>query len=130
MRFVIFNLALLALLICAGLLGLLSPFLLLGLKEWLMLGALGLYGALGAYFLALRHNIPAASHVHHSIPILALVFTGLGLLLAGSSFTSLDPGALAIIFKEMVSAISPNVLGVFLMVWLRETAFYLYGKEL
>lgn len=129
MRFILFNLMVVALLICAGLFGLLQPFLSLGSLEWSMLGALLVYGSVGAVALTLDKS-QITSHVAHSLPILGLVFTGLGLLLAASQFSSIDPSALARIFHELVYAISPNVVAVGLMFWLREMAWWVYQKSI
>lgn len=129
MRFIFFNLIVLALMICAGLLGLLSPFMGLGYLEWAMLGTLGAYAAVGAGAMALGKEW-VASHISHSLPILGLVMTGMGLLIGANNFSSLDSASIASIFHQLVFAISPNIVAVGLMAWLRELAFWVYKADL
>lgn len=129
MRFLVFNVAVLALLACAWLMGLFRPFFTLGLQEWSMLGVLGVYAALGAVLLV-RGRPDAASHVANSLPIFGLFFTGLGLLLSASHFTNTSPAALALIFRGLIGAIAPNIIAVGLMLWLREMGRWLYGADL
>lgn len=88
-----------------------------------MLVVLGLYSLTG-FWAAFRGNWKTAAHIANGTPMFALAMTGLGMLLATLDLTELTPQALALVFREMVLAISPNILGVFLLAWLRELAFW------
>ncbi len=94
-----------------------------------MLAALVLYSLVGfwAAFLG-RWNVTA--HIANGTPMFALAMTGVGMLLATLDLKELTPQALAGVFRDMVLAISPNILGVFLLAWLRELAFWCGDAEI
>lgn len=98
-------------------------------RELVMLVALVLYSLVGfwAAFLG-RWNV--TSHIANGTPMFALAMTGIGMLLATLDLGELTPQALAQVFREMVLAISPNILGVFLLAWLRELSFWCGDAEL
>ena len=98
-------------------------------REVAMLAALVLYSLVGfwAAFLG-RWNV--AAHIANGTPMFALAMTGLGMLLATLDLSELTPQALAQVFHDMVLAISPNVLGVFLLAWLRELSFWCGDAEI
>lgn len=98
-------------------------------REVVMLAALMLYSAAG-FWAAFRGRWGAAAHIANGTPMFALAMTGLGMLLATLDLTELTPQALAQVFREMVLAISPNILGVFLLAWLRELAFWCGDAEI
>ncbi|MGH7660808.1 MAG: hypothetical protein ACRENA_07840 [Vulcanimicrobiaceae bacterium] len=98
-------------------------------REVAMLAALVLY-SLAGFLAAFRGRWKAAGHIANGTPMFALAMTGLGMLLATLDLTELTPQALAQVFREMVLAISPNILGVFLLAWLRELAFWCGGAEI
>lgn len=112
-----------------GLLGLLDSFRVLGRDEFLMLGGLGAYAALGLWGV-FRRDFPMVSQVSHDLPILALVFTGLGLLLAINGLRELDQASMTVVFKQLGFAISPNVLGVGLMFWFRALCYWVAGERI
>lgn len=94
-----------------------------------MLAALILYSLVGfgAGYLG-RWSI--AAHIANGTPMFALAMTGIGMLLATLGLKELTPQALAQVFRDMVLAISPNILGVFLLAWLRELAFWCGDAEI
>jgi hypothetical protein len=98
-------------------------------REVAMLAALVLYSLVGfwAAFLG-RWNVTA--HIANGTPMFALAMTGVGMLLATLDLKELTPQALAGVFRDMVLAISPNILGVFLLAWLRELAFWCGDAEI
>lgn len=98
-------------------------------REVAMLAALVLYAAAG-FVAAFRGSWKVAAHIANGTPMFALAMTGLGMLLATLDLTELTPQALAQVFREMVLAISPNILGVFLLAWLRELAFWCGNAEI
>lgn len=98
-------------------------------KEVVMLAALFAYSGIG-FVAAFRGYWAVAGHVANGTPMFALAMTGLGMLMATSGLHELTPQALASVFREMVLAISPNILGVFLLAWLRELAFWCGNVEI
>lgn len=99
------------------------------LREIVMLAALVLYSVVG-FFAAFRGRWKTAAHIANGTPMFALALTGLGMLLATLDLTELTPQALAQVFREMVLAISPNILGVLLLAWIRELAFWCGDAEI
>jgi hypothetical protein len=97
-------------------------------KESIMLVALLAYSSIG-FVSAFLGRWRTAGHIANGTPMFALAMTGLGMLLATTHLHELTPQALAIVFREMVLAISPNILGVFLLAWLRELAYWCGGAE-
>jgi hypothetical protein len=98
-------------------------------REVVMLVALVLYSTAG-FWAAFRGRWQIAAHIANGTPMFALAMTGLGMLLATLDLTELTPQALAQVFREMVLAITPNILGVFLLAWLRELAFWCGNAEI
>ena len=98
-------------------------------REIAMLAALLLYSVAG-FWAAFQGRWKVAGHIANGAPMFALAMTGLGMLLATLDLTELTPQALAQVFREMVLAISPNILGVFLLAWLRELAFWCGDGEI
>ena len=122
-RFVVTNVVMLALVYAGWQLGLFSGFPRLGPIELVMLGFLALYAACGAGA-AFLGNWRTCAHIANSLPMWALAFTGLGLILAVSDLHSLTPEAMASVFRNLAFAIVPNIVGVALMAWLREIAWW------
>jgi hypothetical protein len=122
-RFVVTNLVVLALLYAGWRLGLFAGLPRLGPLECVMLGFLALYAACGAGA-ALLGDWRACAHIANSLPMWALAFTGLGLILAVSDLHTLTPQAMAAVFRNLAFAIVPNIAGVALMAWLREVAWW------
>lgn len=100
-----------------------------GIREVAMLATLVVYSAIG-FWAAFQGRWKVAAHIANGAPMFALAMTGVGMLLATLDLTELTPQALAQVFREMVLAISPNILGVFLLAWLRELAFWCGDAEI
>jgi hypothetical protein len=98
-------------------------------REIAMLAALVLYSLVG-FGAAFWGRWSTAAHIANGTPMFALAMTGLGMLLATLDLKELTPQALAQVFRDMVLAISPNILGVFLLAWLRELAFWCGDAEI
>ncbi len=94
-----------------------------------MLAALVLYSLIG-FWAAFNGRWKTAAHIANGTPMFALAMTGLGMLLATLDLTELTPQALAQVFREMVLAISPNILGVLLLAWVRELAYWCGDAEI
>jgi hypothetical protein len=127
-RFVITNFIVLALIYAGWRTGLLNGFPTLGPVESAMVGLLALYAAVGAVAAFLGHWRTCA-HIANSLPMWALAFTGLGLVLAVAGLNSLTPEAMALVFRNLAYAIVPNIVGVALMAWLRELAWWCARAE-
>lgn len=127
-RFIITNFILLAFAYAAWRYGLFDRFPALGPLECAMVGFLTLYalaGAAAAFF----GNWRTCAHIANSLPMWALAFTGLGLVLAVADLNSLTPEAMAAVFRNLAYAIVPNIVGVALMAWLRELAWWCARAE-
>lgn len=95
----------------------LTPFAALGWHEIALLGLLGAYTAVGIGA-ACRGRWAAVRRVANALPAWGLAFTGLGLLLAAAGLHDLTPAALSVVFRELVFAVAPNIVGVLGFAWL------------
>lgn len=68
-------------------------------------------------------------HIANGLPMWALVFTGIGIINAAIGLSNTETDTLLIVFKNLALAISPNIVGVFLMIWLREIALWCGHEE-
>ncbi len=128
-RFVVINVIILALLYAGWRLGVFDGFPALGPVELVMVGFLALYAAFGAGA-AFLGNWRTCAHIANSLPMWALAFTGLGLVLAVADLHSLTPEAMASVFRNLAFSIVPNIAGVALMAWLRELAWWCARAEI
>lgn len=127
--FIIINTMVAALLFGFWRLGLLSGFTSLSGNEVVLLGLLTLYSVPG-FVSVVRGNFTHARFVANSIPMWGLAFTVLGMIMAVSQFKSLTPEVIGEVFKNLAFAITPNMVGVVLMAWIRELCFYIGGEEI
>lgn len=127
-RFVVVNVMMLAVLIAAWRIGMFGAVPALGEIEIVMLAALACYGSVG-FAAAFAGRWESARHLANGIPMWGMAFTGLGMLLAVTHLRSLTPDGLSAVFRDFVFAISPNVLAVALMAWLREVLWWCHGAE-
>jgi hypothetical protein len=116
-RFVIVNAALIALVIAGFAVGMFAALPSLGMAEKIMLGMLGCLTLFGLA-LGFAGRWDDAAHIALVLPMLGLVFTGLGLLNAVFGLGALTPDALAVVFRQLGFAIAPNVVGVLGMGWI------------
>jgi hypothetical protein len=128
-KFVTLNVMIFCLLIAAWRAGFFAFSAAFTTREVAMLAALVVYSLIG-FRAAFQGRWTVAGHIANGAPMFALAMTGLGMLLATLDLTELTPQALAQVFREMVLAISPNILGVFLLAWLRELAFWCGDGEI
>ena len=122
-RFVIVNVIAVALVGAAWQAGWLTGLAGLGAAEWAMLAFLGLYFGVGLAG-AVGGNWRLVGHIADGLPMWALGFTGLGLVMAVAGLTSMTPETLLAVFRHLALAIVPNVFGVLLMIWLREISYW------
>ncbi len=127
-RFIITNTVILALLYAGWRLGIFNGFPALGPFEAAMVGVLAVYAGFGAVAAFLGYWRTCA-HIANSLPMWALAFTGLGLVLAVADLHSLTPEAMAVVFRNLAFSIMPNIAGVALMAWLRELAYWCARAE-
>lgn len=127
-RFVVTNVIVAALVYAAWRLGVFAGFPALAPVEIVMVGFLVAYAAIGA-IAAFLGNWRTCAHIANSLPMWALAFTGLGLVLAVAGLNSLTPDAMAVVFRNLAYAIVPNIVGVALMAWLRELAWWCARAE-
>lgn len=128
-KFVIINTMILALIFVFWRTGLLAGFGQLAGTEFILLGLLGLY-AIPGFISVFRGNHIHARFIANSIPMWSLTFTVLGMILAVSQITAFTPEIIAVVFKNLAFAITPNMIGVVLMVWIRELCFYMWEEEI
>lgn len=96
--------------------------------EYAMISFLFLYFLIGTVASLLK-KWEIVRHVANGLPMWALVFTGLGIINAVTIMTNTDTETLLSVFKNLTLAISPNIVGVFLMIWLREIALWCGHEE-
>jgi hypothetical protein len=127
-RFIVTNVVILALLYAGWRLGVFDGFPALGPFEGVMVSVLAVYAGFGAVAAFFGHWRTCA-HIANSLPMWALAFTGLGLVLAVADLHSLTPDAMAVVFRNLAFSIVPNIAGVALMAWLRELAYWCARAE-
>jgi len=126
--FITINVIILALLGAAWRAGFFS---MVGLFQWheiAMLIALFTYASIGLVAAGLG-KWQTATYIANGIPMWALTFTVLGLLMGAGSLKTLNPEEAASVFRELVFAIAPNGAGVLLMSWIRELAWWCAGEQ-
>lgn len=127
-RFIITNVIIVALFYAAWRFGVFAGFPALAPVELAMVGFLAVYALIGAAA-AFMGNWRTCAHIANSLPMWALSFTGLGLVLAVADLHALTPEAMATVFRNLAYSIIPNIAGVALMAWLRELAWWCARAE-
>jgi len=100
----------------------------LHITEYAMIIFLLLYFLFGV-FASMRKNWFVVRHIANGLPMWSLVFTGIGIINAAIGLVNVETETLILVFKNLALAISPNVIGVFLMIWLREIALWCGHEE-
>ncbi|MGH7056430.1 MAG: hypothetical protein ACREFZ_00920 [Acetobacteraceae bacterium] len=127
-RFIILNAMAAAICFAAWRAGLFDGFASIGRLEVTMLVALGGYFAVGLAA-AWCGRWSTVRYIANALPAWGLGMTGLGLLIAASQLHSLTPDALSTVFRALVDAICPNVVGVLGYAWLSALAWWAVGEE-
>ena len=127
--FIIINTMILALIFGFWRMGILDGFPQLASSEVIMIGLLFIY-AIPGFISTFKGNYDHARFVANSIPMWALALTVLGMLLAVSKITDFSPEIIGSVFKNLAFAITPNMIGVVLMTWIRELCYYMSGEEI
>lgn len=128
-KFLIINTILLAIGVAAWWSGLLDGFAKLAAHEFIIVGALGVYAAIGLVAAA-RSRVHTARHIAHGVPMWGLTGTGIGLMLAVIALTNLETVTLMACFKAMVLAVAPNVAASAYMNWIREVLHWSAGESI
>lgn len=127
-RFIVVNTMLLSIVCVALWANFFAGFFILNKMEYAMIGFLFVYFLFGV-IAAWRENWEVTRHIANGLPMWALTFTGIGIVNAAIGLTGTDTNTLLMVFKNLALAISPNIVGVFLMVWLREIALWCGNEE-
>ena len=128
MRFLVFNSFMVCLLFLAWYCGLFAAIYSLCSYEYILLAALCVYASVG-FVAAAKQKWSVVDHVANGIPMWALAATGLGMSL--SVFTISNAAVSLIpIFKTIALSIVPNILGIALMAWLREVAYWCGNEDI
>lgn len=108
--------------------GYLGAFELLGWHEGVLLALLGAYTAIGLGA-AWCGRWDVVRRIANALPAWGLAFTGVGLLLAAAGLHSLTPAALSAVFRELVFAVAPNIVGVLGFAWLTVLANWAAAED-
>lgn len=100
----------------------------LKLAEYAMLIFLFGYFAIGS-IASWFQNWHIVRHIANGLPMWALAFTGIGIINASLGLTNTTPEIMITVFKNLALAIAPNIVGVLLMIWLREIALWCGHEE-
>jgi hypothetical protein len=88
-----------------------------------MIFGLFLYSGIG-FIAAFFKKWSIVRHIANGIPMWALACTGLGMSLAIYYMGDISSDSLIPVFKTIALSIFPNIVGIFLLAWLREIAFW------
>jgi hypothetical protein len=127
-KFIVINTMLISLLGSAWWAGFFDGFLNLHGMEYAMMLFLLAYFMIGIIS-SLFKKWEIVRHIANGLPMWALVFTGIGIINAAIGLANTETDTLLIVFKNLALAISPNIVGVFLMIWLREIALWCGHEE-
>ena len=101
----------------------------LSTTELILVGLLGAYATRG--FLALlQQRWEDVRHIANSLPMYGLCFTVLGILLTMASVKDFSAEAVTKLLLPLICALTPNMVGVALMVWMRELAWWMGHEEI
>lgn len=128
-RFIVINVAILALIYSGWRIGLFEAFSYLGTAEIIMLAFLACYSLTG-FIAAWKGQWGVARHVANGIPMWGLGLTGLGMVMAVARNGSLTEDGMLQTFRDLTFSITPNILGVALLAWIREIAWWCSGEEI
>jgi len=127
-KFMVINTMLISLLGSAWWAGFLTGFLKLHGIEYAMILFLFAYFIIGVITSILK-KWEIVRHIANGLPMWALVFTGIGIINAAIGLSNTETETLLTVFINLALAISPNIVGVFLMIWLREIALWCGHEE-
>jgi len=97
--------------------------------ELILIGLLGAY-AIRGFIALLQQRWDDVRHIANSLPMYGLCFTVLGILLTMASVKDFSTEAVTNLLLPLICALAPNMVGVALMVWMRELAWWLGHEEI
>jgi hypothetical protein len=97
--------------------------------ELILIGLLGAYAVRG-FIALLQQRWDDVRHIANSLPMYGLCFTVLGILLTMASVKDFSTEAVTNLLLPLICALAPNMVGVALMVWMRELAWWLAHEEI
>lgn len=97
--------------------------------ELILVGLLGAY-ALRGFIAMLQQRWEDVRHIANSLPMYGLCFTVLGILLTMASVRDFSPDSVTNLLLPLICALSPNMVGVALMIWMRELAWWMGHEEI
>ena len=101
----------------------------LNTTETILIGFLGAY-AIRGFIALLRQRWDDVRHIANSLPMYGLCLTVLGILLTMASVKDFSPESAAQLLLPLICALTPNMAGVALMVWMRELAWWMGHEEI
>jgi hypothetical protein len=109
--------------------GALASFPALNVEETVLLSCLVLY-AIPGFIAVFQRKWAVVKHIGNGVPMWAICFTVLGLILTVASIKDMTPDSLTGAFRNIILSLAPNLVGMLLMNWLRELAWWLGREEL
>jgi hypothetical protein len=97
--------------------------------ELILVGLLGTYAIRGFIAMAQR-RWEDVRHIANSLPMYGLCFTVLGILLTMASVRDFSAESVTSLLLPLICALTPNMVGVALMVWMRELSWWLGHEEI
>jgi hypothetical protein len=97
--------------------------------ELILVSLLGVY-AIRGFIAMLQQHWADVRHIANSLPMYGLCFTVLGILLTMASVTDFSADALTRLLPPLIYALAPNMVGVALMIWMRELAWWMGHEEI
>jgi hypothetical protein len=97
--------------------------------ELILIGFLGVY-AIRGFIALLRQRWDDVRHIANSLPVYGLCLTVLGILLTMASVKDLSAESTVHLLLPLICALTPNMFGVALMIWMRELAWWMGHEEI
>jgi len=91
--------------------------------ELILVGLLGAY-AIRGFIAMLQQHWEDVRHIANSLPMYGLCFTVLGILLTMASVKNSSTEPVTNLLLPLFCALTPNMVGVALMIWMRELAVH------
>jgi hypothetical protein len=92
--------------------------------DLILVGLLGAYAIWGLIAM-LQQHWDDVRHIANSLPMYGLCFTVLGILLTMASVKDFSTESVTNLLLPLICALTPNMVGVGLMIWMRELAWWI-----
>jgi hypothetical protein len=97
--------------------------------DLILVGLLGAY-AIRGFIAMLQQHWEDVRHIANSLPMYGLCFTVLGILLTMASVKDFSTESVTNLLLPLICALTPNRVGVGLMIWMRELAWWIGHEEI